>query len=86
MQIENALTACEGILEAAVVSVPDGVYGEVAGAWIVRRPGEEGDALTRENAREAVKATMNPQVRLSLSLSRLRSADEPRMHRAGCGL
>lgn len=61
VQIENALTACEGILEAAAVSVPNAKYGEVVGAWIVRRPGNAGDTLSREDVRDAVKASINPQ-------------------------
>ncbi|PFH46339.1 hypothetical protein AMATHDRAFT_77711 [Amanita thiersii Skay4041] len=61
VQIENALTTDEGILEAAAVAVPDEKYGEVVGAWIVRRPGAAGSALTREEVRQAVTARMNPQ-------------------------
>lgn len=62
VQIENALTADEGVLEAAAVAVPDDKYGEVVGAWIVRRVGTAGDALTREAVRRAVTERINPQV------------------------
>ncbi|KAF8345376.1 acetyl-CoA synthetase-like protein [Amanita rubescens] len=61
VQIENVLTAEEGVLEAAAVAVPDDKYGEVVGAWIVRRPGDAGGALTREAVRRAVTERMNPQ-------------------------
>lgn len=62
VQIENALTADEGVLEAAAVAVPDDEYGEVVGAWIVRRAGTAGDALTREAVRRVVTERINPQV------------------------
>jgi acyl-CoA synthetase (AMP-forming)/AMP-acid ligase II len=62
VQIENALTADEGVLEAAAVAVPDDEYGEVVGAWIVRRAGTAGDALTREAVKRAVTERINPQV------------------------
>ncbi|KAF8627090.1 hypothetical protein AX15_004549 [Amanita polypyramis BW_CC] len=61
VQIENALTAEDGILEAAAVAVPDDHFGEVVGAWIVRRPGKKGSTLTREDVRRAVSQRMNPQ-------------------------
>ncbi|KAJ7057840.1 hypothetical protein C8F01DRAFT_1371920 [Mycena amicta] len=47
------------IEEAAVVAVPDGTYGEVVGAWIVRR--KSGPRLSRETIRETVGRAMNPQ-------------------------
>ncbi|GLB39151.1 putative AMP-binding enzyme C-terminal domain [Lyophyllum shimeji] len=58
VQIENALTAQESILEAAAVAVPDEKYGEVVGAWIARRPDT---SVSREGIREAVAKDMNPQ-------------------------
>ncbi|KAF8634847.1 hypothetical protein AX17_004095 [Amanita inopinata Kibby_2008] len=61
VQIENALTDHDGILEAAAIAVPDEKYGEVVGAWIVRRPGQAGSELTREEVRRAVTDRMNPQ-------------------------
>lgn len=61
VQIENVLTAEEGVQEAAAVAVPDDKYGEVVGAWIVRRPGNAGDTLTREAVRRAITERMNPQ-------------------------
>lgn len=40
------------ILEASAVAVPDQEYGEVVGAWVVRR---EGHQMTKEELRECVK-------------------------------
>jgi len=59
VQIENALHAHPSVREAAVVSVPDRTYGEVVGAWIVRRPGTA--AVSREEIRRWVSEKMNPQ-------------------------
>ncbi|KAG8962345.1 hypothetical protein FRC03_004322 [Tulasnella sp. 419] len=59
VQIENVLTRHPAIHEAAAVSVPDSVYGEVVGAWIVRKPGSV--KLSRKEIREWVAANMNPQ-------------------------
>lgn len=47
------------IEEAAVVAVPDSRYGEVVGAWIVRKPGS---TVSREVVRATVSRLMNPQV------------------------
>ncbi|KAI9508077.1 acetyl-CoA synthetase-like protein [Russula earlei] len=58
VQIENALLSNPSILEAAVVSVPDGKYGEVVGAWIRRKAGSK---LSRESVRKIVWESMNPQ-------------------------
>ncbi|KAI6045273.1 acetyl-CoA synthetase-like protein [Pisolithus marmoratus] len=58
VQIENVLVAYRFIREAAAVSVPDAVYGEVVGVWIVLEP----DAtMTREEVRKVVSDGMNPQ-------------------------
>ncbi|KAJ7136019.1 hypothetical protein C8R44DRAFT_662295 [Mycena epipterygia] len=58
IQIENAILTNPGIEEAAVVSVPDRKYGEVVGAWIVRKPGT---TISREDVRATVAQSMNPQ-------------------------
>jgi len=58
VQIENVLTSHPSILEAAVVSVPDKVYGEVVGAWI--RP-KAGVKLSRKGVKKIVCEGMNPQ-------------------------
>ncbi|KAG9009134.1 hypothetical protein FRB94_012406 [Tulasnella sp. JGI-2019a] len=59
VQIENVLTTHPAINEAAVVSVPDGRYGEVVGAWIARHHGEE--RISREDVKKWVASNMNPQ-------------------------
>jgi acyl-CoA synthetase (AMP-forming)/AMP-acid ligase II len=61
VQIENALTAHDAIQEAAAVAVPDDVFGEAVGVWIVRNPLEAG-SMTREGVRELVRRVLRPQV------------------------
>ncbi|CAA7268372.1 unnamed protein product [Cyclocybe aegerita] len=58
VQIENAMTAHPEIREAAAVAVPDLKYGEVVGVWIVREPHTR---MSREEVRQCVAETMNPQ-------------------------
>ncbi|KAJ7145339.1 hypothetical protein C8R43DRAFT_890625 [Mycena crocata] len=58
IQIENVILTHPEIEEAAVVAVPDSKFGEVVGAWIVRRPGS---TITREAVRATVAQSMNPQ-------------------------
>ncbi|KAJ7268374.1 hypothetical protein C8J57DRAFT_1325005 [Mycena rebaudengoi] len=58
VQIENVILTNPAIEEAAVVSVPDTKYGEVVGAWIVRKPGAH---ISREAVRQTVSHSMNPQ-------------------------
>jgi acyl-CoA synthetase (AMP-forming)/AMP-acid ligase II len=53
------------IQEAAAIAVPDFNYGEVVGAWIVLQPGA---TISREEVRKSVVSSMNPQVRLELTL------------------
>nr|GAT42738.1 predicted protein [Mycena chlorophos] len=63
IQIEDTILTHldSAIEEAAVVSVPDAKYGEVVGAWIVRRTSDAGKKISREEIREAVWKNMNPQ-------------------------
>lgn len=61
MQIENNLTFHSAIREAAVVAVPDGRYGEVVGAFIVR---DMNTHVSRDEVRRWVSEGMNPQVRI----------------------
>ncbi|KIY47303.1 acetyl-CoA synthetase-like protein [Fistulina hepatica ATCC 64428] len=58
VQIENALTDHDDVVEAAAVAVPDDKFGEVVGVWIVRRPGS---SLSRKQVRQFVSDTMNRQ-------------------------
>ncbi|KAJ6486926.1 hypothetical protein C8R45DRAFT_996472 [Mycena sanguinolenta] len=58
VQIENVILTNPEIEEAAVVAVPDSTYGEVVGAWIVRKPGS---AISRAAVRATVSHSMNPQ-------------------------
>ena len=51
-EIENALATFPGLLECAVVGLPDERWGEVPVLVMVRAPGAEGQALQDE----AVKA------------------------------
>lgn len=62
MQVENVLTAHPDVGEVAVIAVPDGTYGEVVGAWIVRR---SGSTVSRKEIRAHVSAAMNPQVSIA---------------------
>jgi acyl-coenzyme A synthetase/AMP-(fatty) acid ligase len=81
VQIENALTSNQNILEAAVISVPDKKYGEVVGAWIKPKAGV---TLSRESIRKIVWESMNPQVRILIDLRT--SCDCPRRtHQRGFG-
>lgn len=52
------MTEHSDIREAASIAVPDTKYGEVVGAWIVREPHSK---LSREDVRQYVTKTMNPQ-------------------------
>ncbi|KAF8512662.1 acetyl-CoA synthetase-like protein [Hysterangium stoloniferum] len=63
VQIENALTNHSSIREAAVIAVPDPVYGEVVGAWLVRKSDEP--QISRTELRQWVGEQMNPQSRPS---------------------
>ncbi|KAF7350451.1 hypothetical protein MVEN_01350600 [Mycena venus] len=58
IQIENVILTNPEIEEAAVVAVPDSKYGEVVGAWIVRKLGS---TVSREAIRATVSGSMNPQ-------------------------
>ena len=66
VQIENTLLNNEGIREAAAVSVPNATFGEVVGAWIVRQPGTN---ISRQDVRNTVLKSMNPQVCALLNFS-----------------
>jgi long-chain acyl-CoA synthetase len=47
-EVEDALAKMDGVLEAAVVSIPDAKTGEAVRAYVVKNPEVEGD-LTKED-------------------------------------
>jgi long-chain acyl-CoA synthetase len=55
VEVEETLCAHPGVLEAAVVGVPDAVYGEAVKACVVPRPGA---ALDPDDVREWVRARL----------------------------
>jgi long-chain acyl-CoA synthetase len=62
VEVENALAACPGVGEAAVVGVPDTMMGEKVGAVIVPAPGHEFDiAVVIARAREQLADFKVPQ-------------------------
>jgi len=62
VRIENTLSTHPGIREAAVIAVPDDVFGEVVGAWIVRDPSHaDSHDLTSRDVRSIVAEGMSPQ-------------------------
>ena len=54
-EVENAILKLEGVVEAAVIGVPDDTWGESVKAFVVKRPGS---ALTEEMVIEQCKATI----------------------------
>jgi long-chain acyl-CoA synthetase len=54
-EVEDVLASCPGILEAAVIGLPDEHSGEVVAAYIVRKPGAEIDI---ESVRAHCKASL----------------------------
>jgi len=62
VEVENALAACPGVGEVAVVGVPDTMMGEKVGAVIVRAPGHEFDVdVVIARAREQLADFKVPQ-------------------------
>ena len=57
------ITSHPSIREAAAVSVPNHLYGEVVGLWLTRNEGHE--SITREEVRKLVREGMNPQASLT---------------------
>ncbi len=72
LEVEAALAAHPGVLEAAVVGLPDGDLGEVVGAAVVPRPGRAVDpaALTRFVAERLADYKAPRRVRLVPALPR----------------
>ena len=46
VEVENAVAACPGVFEVAVMGVPDEMMGEKVGAVVVKAPGSELDVAT----------------------------------------
>ncbi|WP_324401024.1 hypothetical protein [Ottowia sp.] len=62
-EVEEVLYELPGVVEAAVVGVPDAYYGEEVAAVIVRRPGSTLDAAAVESwARERLSAYKVPRI------------------------
>jgi acyl-CoA synthetase (AMP-forming)/AMP-acid ligase II len=62
VEVENALAACPGVGEAAVVGVPDDMMGEKVGAVIVPAPGHQFDVdVVLARAREQLADFKVPQ-------------------------
>jgi long-chain acyl-CoA synthetase len=62
VEVENALAACPGVGEAAVIGVPDTMMGEKVGAVIVPAPGHEFDVdVVMARAREQLADFKVPQ-------------------------
>jgi acyl-CoA synthetase (AMP-forming)/AMP-acid ligase II len=62
VEVENALAACPGVGEVAVVGVPDTMMGEKVGAVIVPAPGDEFDVdVVIARAREQLADFKVPQ-------------------------
>jgi 2-aminobenzoate-CoA ligase len=59
-EVEDALLTHEAVAECAVVGVPDELRGQVVKAFVVLRPGVEGDAAMVEALQTHVKAAIAP--------------------------
>ena len=57
LEIDNALTACPGVAEAAAVGIPDAVWGEEVCAFVAFKPGAAADV---EEVRAHCAATLPP--------------------------
>ncbi|HAK95865.1 MAG TPA: hypothetical protein DCM87_12945 [Planctomycetes bacterium] len=56
-EVEEAVLRLDGVLECAVVGVPDPLFGEAVSATIVPR---EGTALSAKSVRQSLRATLEP--------------------------
>ncbi len=57
-EIEEFLYSHPGVADVQVIGVPDERYGEELCAWIVRRPGAAGEALTEDAIREHCRGSL----------------------------
>ena len=60
IEIESALLSHPKVAEAAVIGEPDDLRGEVACAFVVLNPGEQGSESLREELRRLVKEMLGP--------------------------
>ena len=60
IEVENALSSFPGVLQAAVVGVPDPIWGERVHAVVVGAPGAVSESDLREHAREQIAAYKVP--------------------------
>jgi acyl-CoA synthetase (AMP-forming)/AMP-acid ligase II len=62
LEIDNALMAGPGVAEAAVIGVPDAVWGEAVCAFVAFKPGTDGgEAALRAHCEAVLPATKCPQ-------------------------
>ena len=59
-EVEDALLRHEAVAECGVVGIPDEDRGQIVKAFIVLKPGYEGDALMVKTLQDFVKATIAP--------------------------
>ena len=57
-EVENVLYGIDGILEVAVIGVPDERWGEVGKAFVVRKAGASGNSLTAQDITERCVADL----------------------------
>jgi len=58
--VESALITHPAVAESAVIGVPDELKGEAIKAFVVLRPGQEGDAKTKQLIVEHVRRELGP--------------------------
>ncbi len=59
-EVENALLLHSAVAECAVIGVPDADRGSIVKAFVVLKPGQDGDAAMTTALQEFVKATIAP--------------------------
>lgn len=59
-EVENALSEYDAVLECAVVGVPDDERGEVVKAWVVLKPGVQGDDALVKALQDHTKGVTAP--------------------------